>query len=181
MYPSTLSYSHLYWFNHVRFVFSLSSLSQSFIDQINSMSSLSQSIGFYSKYISSSILCGMWSSSTYFNQYHQVFLSLSLFLSWWIVSRLIRYWARKVSLRLTGYCLCLMGIYYLQTTILSSVIVPRFTEYLREDQFHPQIDIRRLNLLNAIELAKRWISTNVTIEVSDLFIGFLRFYALDFE
>jgi hypothetical protein len=48
------------------------------------------------------------------------------------------------------------------------------------DQFNTNIDIRTLNLLDAIDLAKVWISTNTTVQVRDLFIGFLKFYAIDF-
>ena len=98
-----------------------------------------------------------------------------------------RSWASKVNLQqctqnvLNGYCLCLMCIYYLQTTPLPSPIVPRFTEFLSEEKFQKNIDIRSLSLMDAVDLGKRWVSSNATVETGDLFIGFLRFYAIDFE
>lgn len=74
-----------------------------------------------------------------------------------------------------------MTIYYLQTTLLPSPIVPRFTEFLSEEKFNKNIDVRGLNLMDAVDHAKRWVSSNATVETGDLFIGFLRFYAVDFE
>jgi hypothetical protein len=47
-----------------------------------------------------------------------------------------------------------MCIYYLQTAFSSSLIVPHFNEFLPMDQFNTNIDIRTLNLLDAIDLAK---------------------------
>jgi hypothetical protein len=74
-----------------------------------------------------------------------------------------------------------MVIYYLQTTLLPAAIIPRYTEFLSDEKFHSHIDIRQLNIMDAIDLGKLWISTNINVEVDDLFIGFLRFYAIDFE
>ena len=74
-----------------------------------------------------------------------------------------------------------MCIYYLQTAISPSPIAPRFNELLSVDKFDKNVDIRKLNLSDAIDLAKVWVSTNAVVEVGDLFIGFLKFYAIDFE
>ncbi|CAF0933147.1 unnamed protein product [Rotaria sordida] len=104
-----------------------------------------------------------------------------------ILINTIKYWASKVNLKqrihnsFNGYCLTLMCIYYLQIAILPSPIAPRFNELLSNNKFNKNIDIRKLNLFDTIDLAKIWISTDVTIEVEDLFIGFFKFYAIDFD
>ncbi|CAF3047339.1 unnamed protein product [Rotaria sp. Silwood2] len=104
-----------------------------------------------------------------------------------ILINTIKYWASKINLKqrihnsFNGYCLTLMCIYYLQIAVSPSPIVPRFNELLSINKFDKNIDIRKLNLYNTIDLAKIWISTNVTVEVADLFIGFLKFYAIDFD
>ncbi|CAF0948473.1 unnamed protein product [Rotaria sp. Silwood1] len=104
-----------------------------------------------------------------------------------ILINIIKYWASKYNLKqrihysFNGYCLTLMCIYYLQIAILPSPIVPRFNEIISINKFDKNIDIRKLNLFDTIDLAKIWISINVTVEVDDLFIGFLKFYAIDFD
>jgi hypothetical protein len=72
-------------------------------------------------------------------------------------------------------------MYYFQTAFLLSPILPRFNEFLPIDKFNKNIDIRTMNLSDAINLAKVWVSTNTIVEVGDLFIDFLKFYAIDFE
>ena len=74
-----------------------------------------------------------------------------------------------------------MCIYYLQTAISPSSIAPRFNELLSVDKFDKNTDIRKLNLSDTVDLVKGWISTNTGVDVGDLFIGFLKFYAIDFE
>ncbi|CAF3429328.1 unnamed protein product [Rotaria sp. Silwood1] len=104
-----------------------------------------------------------------------------------ILINIIKYWASKYNLKqrihysFNGYCLTLMCIYYLQIAILPSPIVPRFNEIISINKFDKNIDIRKLNLFDTIDLAKIWISINVNVEVDDLFIGFLKFYAIDFD
>jgi len=63
----------------------------------------------------------------------------------------------------------------------NNIVVPYFNEFVPMDKLNVNIGIRRLNLLDAIDLAKVWISKNTTVQVGDLFIGFLKFYAIDFE
>ena len=74
-----------------------------------------------------------------------------------------------------------MCIYYLQVIFPQSPIVPRFGEFLPVERFHPHSDIRTLKLTDAVDLATLWRSTNSVNDVGDLFLGFLRFYAMDFE
>jgi len=47
-------------------------------------------------------------------------------------------------------------MYYLQTAFLLSPILPRFNEFLPIDKFKKNIDIRTMNLSDAINLAKNW-------------------------
>ena len=98
-----------------------------------------------------------------------------------------RIWALKVNLceridkNFNGYCLTLMCIYFMQMAFSSSPIAPCYKEYLSNEKFHKNLDIRTLNLASTIDLAKLWISTNLTLEIGDLFLRFLRFYAKEFQ
>ena len=74
-----------------------------------------------------------------------------------------------------------MSIYYIQISSCSSPIVPRFTDLLTETKLQNQSDVRQLDLIDAVDSAKIWISTNVSSDVADLFVGFLKFYAMEFE
>lgn len=74
-----------------------------------------------------------------------------------------------------------MCIYYLQIAFSPVPMLPCFNDLLSTNKFDQNIDIRILNLSDTIDLAKVWISKNLNVEVQDLFIGFLKFYAIEFE
>ncbi|CAF0752102.1 unnamed protein product [Didymodactylos carnosus] len=103
-----------------------------------------------------------------------------------IVVAAIKCWAQTVKLKkisnnsLSGYSLTLMAVYYLQSALLPPIL-PRYNDIL-SDNFDSNIDIRKLDMNNAYELCKNslLLSSN-KMNVGELFIGFLKFYAYDFD